>query len=101
MSILITAATTAKAYQLKNKLQGREIILGDYAELPAFMLNKGMIRLPNPASVSYNHEMLTLCLDREIDTVYAITLQEAANLAEAAQLFKEYNITIINGTIEL
>ena len=36
MSILITAATTAQAYQLKNKLEGKNIILGDHMDLPDF-----------------------------------------------------------------
>lgn len=95
MAILITAATTAQAHQLKNKLNQDAVILGDYLELPELMLKSGkMIRLPNPSSIAYNHEMLSLCLDRDIKVIYPLREEEAKLLAEAGQLFKEYNINI-------
>ena len=96
MKILITAATTAQAHKLKNQLPSAEIILGDHTDLPAFM-RKDIIKLPNPASDTYTHEMLTLCLDNEVDELYALTGQEADVLLRSDQLFKEYNITIIDG----
>ena len=102
MSILITAATSASAYKLKNKLSNPGVLLGDYADLPDFMVKSmGLIKLPNPASVSYQHEMLTLCLDNGIDTVYVLTGQELELLRESALLFKEYNIDIIDGQVEI
>ncbi|MDR3695905.1 hypothetical protein [Mucilaginibacter sp.] len=102
MYTLITAATSAQAYQLKNSLNSADIILGDYLELPAIMLkNANMIKLPNPASASYVHEMLTLCLDKQIKTVYAIRDSELTLLAEAGQLFSEYGIKIMKQTNEL
>jgi hypothetical protein len=94
MNILITAATLADAQRLKNKLAPVPVILGDYHDLPEFMK---MIRLPNPASASYVHEMLTLCLDKQIDTVYAMRDEEASLLRQAEQLFKEYGITVVHG----
>jgi hypothetical protein len=94
MNILITAATSADAQRLKNKLAPAPVILGDYHDLPEFMK---MIRLPNPASASYVHEMLTLCLDKQIDKVYALTNEEIALLKRAEQLFNEYGIAIVHG----
>lgn len=95
MKILITGASSAKAYQLKNSLNKNEILLGDYAELPALMLKAGnMVKLPNPVDASYSHKMLTFCLDNQVDTVYALGVNEWALLNEAAQLFNEYGITI-------
>ncbi|MFI5158928.1 MAG: hypothetical protein ACHQF4_08675 [Sphingobacteriales bacterium] len=95
MSILITSANSAAAYQLKNKLNIGEVILGDYEELPALMVKSGkMILLPSPESASYNHQMLTLCLDKGIETVYPLREEEAILLKEAEQLFKEYGIII-------
>lgn len=91
MNILITAATSAEAQKLKNKLAPAQVILGDYHELPEFMK---MVRLPNPTSASYVHEMLTLCLDKQIDTVYALRNEEKAVLREAEQLFNEYGIVV-------
>jgi hypothetical protein len=97
VNILITAATSAKAHSLKTKLTTDHVLLGDHLELPAFMLSSGdMISLPNPNSLAYAHEMLTLCLDKHIERVYLLRDEEAMLLLEAEQLFKEYDITLIN-----
>nr|WP_294942064.1 hypothetical protein [uncultured Mucilaginibacter sp.] len=102
MGILITAASSASAYKLKNKLNTPDILLGDYADLPDFMVKSmGMLRLPTPTSVSYQHEMLTLCLDKGVDVVYVLTGTELALLRQSEQLFKEYNIDILDGQVEL
>lgn len=99
MNTLITSANSAEAHRLKNKLSSVDIILGDYLDLPAFMLSSAnMIRLPNPASIAYAHEMLTLCLDKNIDTVYALRKEEQELLKESEQLFNEYNIRIVHGS---
>ena len=96
MSILITAATTAEAYQLKNKLNSDDIILGDHLELPELMLKTGkMVKLPDPASNAYSHQMLTLCLDRNIGVIYPLRKNERLLLEEAGQLFDEYGIKIL------
>ena len=95
MKILITSANSAAAHQLKNKLNTDTVILGDYLDLPDFMLKaRKMIRLPDPKSGSYSHQILTLCLDNDIAAVYPLREEEAVLLKEAEQLFKEYNISI-------
>jgi len=96
VNILITSAKSAQAYRLKNRLDVADnIILGDYNELPAFMLAKGkMIKLSNPQSISYTHEMLALCLDNSIDIIYVLDNKEVVLLIESKQLFAEYNIDI-------
>jgi hypothetical protein len=95
MSILITAATSAQAYQLKNKLEGQDIILGDHMDLPEFMVKTGkMIVLPKPTSASYTHEMLALCLDKGVEQVYLLRADETELLLKAETLFNEYNITL-------
>jgi len=76
VNILITAANSAEAQRLKNKLKGDNVILGDYFELPAFMLNANLVKLPNPKSTAYAHEMLTLCLDMQIEDVYLLREEE-------------------------
>ena len=95
MKILITSASSAAAHQLKSKLNTGEIVLGDYMDLPDFMVNSGkMLRLPDPKSGAYSHQILTLCLDNDISTIYPLREEEAVLLKEAVQLFKEYNIEI-------
>lgn len=97
MHTLITAAASSQAYRLKNKLGSENILLGDYLELPAFMLaTANMIQLPDPKATAYAHEILTLCLDKEINTIYALREEEQALLNEAAQLFNEYGIRIVD-----
>lgn len=96
MYTLITAASTAKAYQLKNQLPDQQVLLGDHLDLPEVMLKAGkMIKLPNPQSETYPHQMLALCLDHEIDTLYMLRPEEAQPLAGAELLFNEYGIKLI------
>lgn len=102
MKILITTAASAQAYQLKAKLNGNEVLLGDYAELPATMLKAGsMIVLPNPADASYAHKMLTLSLDNQIEAIYALQAMEFKLLGEAELLFNEYGIKLYQATDEI
>lgn len=99
MKILITAANSAEAHRLRNKLGLENIILGDYLDLPAFMIiAASIVILPNPSSTSYTHEMLSLCLDKHIHTIYALREQERIALNTASQLFKEYDIVIVSST---
>lgn len=94
MSILITNASSAEAYKLKSRFKG-EVLLGDYVELPGIMLQSGaLIKLPDPAASSYIHEMLALCLDKNISAILPLTTSERQLLKEAQQLFTEYGITI-------
>ncbi|MDO3642677.1 hypothetical protein [Mucilaginibacter sp. L3T2-6] len=93
MNILITAATSAEAHKLKNQFAHDNVILGDYTELPGFMK---IIKLPSPASMSYAHEMLTLCLDEGIKRLYALKEDEWRLLNEAKQLFAEYGIELVH-----
>ena len=96
MYTLITAANTSQAHSLKNKLGIDLILLGDYEELPEFLLKSGkMISLPNPGETSYVHRMLTLCLDKNIDQIYPLRQNEAELLLNSIQLFAEYGISII------
>ncbi|MBS1526986.1 MAG: hypothetical protein JST19_15125 [Bacteroidetes bacterium] len=95
MYTLITAATSAGAYQLKSKIGGENILLGDYAELPEILVSShNMIRLPDPSDASYVHKMLALCLDRNITALYALRDAENKLLMESKQLFSEYGIHI-------
>jgi hypothetical protein len=69
--------------------------MGDYLELPNVLVQFGkVIQLPNPQSQSYTHQMLALCLDWGIDTVYALREQEIELLRKASQLFEEYDVNI-------
>ncbi len=96
MKILITSATSADAHKLKNKLAGHQVILGDDADLPAFM-RTNIIKLPAYTADTYAHEMLTLSLDNDVEAIYLLKPEELAVLLKSEILFKEYNINIFNG----
>jgi hypothetical protein len=92
---LITAANSSEAYSLKNALNADHTLLGDYLELPDILIQSGkVLKLPDPQNVAYTHQMLALCLDRNIDTIYALREQEKQLLFNAKQLFYEYDIKI-------
>ena len=96
MYTLITAATSSEAYKLKNALNTEPVLLGDHLELPEVLLNSGgMIKLPDPAATSYTHQMLSLCLDKNITAIYPLRQDERKLLTDARQLFGEYGISII------
>ncbi len=96
MYTLITAAATARAHHLKKLLNNDHIILGDFTDLPEIMLrSNSLIKLPSPRSAAYAHEMLTLCLDRQIEKVYVLQQNEIVALSAAELLFNEYGIELV------
>ena len=96
MHTLITCANSAKAYALKNNLPGEQVIMGDFEALPECLVNSGkMIRIPNPSETSYVHQVLTLCLDRNINKICPLQVQEQVFLVNSAHLFAEYGISIV------
>ncbi|HEX3384125.1 MAG TPA: hypothetical protein VHS53_02995 [Mucilaginibacter sp.] len=96
MYTLITAANSAQAYRLKTRLGADNIVLGDYLDLPDIMVRSGkMLRLPDPHNPSYPHQMLALCLDKNISQVHVLRKEEAGQLLNAKTLFSEYGIGIL------
>jgi len=92
---LITGAASAKAYRLKNTLGAKEIMLGDYMDLPYVLVQSGkIIALPNPENAAFTHQMLALCLDKAINKIYVLREEEKELLRNAKQLFTEYDIQI-------
>ena len=95
MYTLITGAASAKAYRLKNTLGTKEIMLGDYMDLPDVLVQSGkIIALPNPENAAFTHQMLALCLDKAINKIYVLREEEKVLLLNAKQLFTEYDIQI-------
>lgn len=97
MKILITAAASAQAYQLERFLgKTEDAVFADSQELPKIMLKgRKFIKISAGDSFSFSHELLTACLDLQITTIYPLRKNEILALAEARQLFDEYNIKVI------
>lgn len=95
--ILITEALSAKAHKIKSEYAANAvgIVMGDFNDVPAVMLKSGAIKkLPQPASIAYPHQILTFCLDNDINSVFVLNAQEISALEPALQLFFEYGIDI-------
>ena len=84
--ILITAANTPKAYQLAHILPKQQVVFAD-AALQQFII-------PDENSSSYAHELLSFCLNHQVEEVFPLKSKEIKALAEAKVLFKEYGIAI-------
>ncbi len=54
-----------------------------------------MLKLPDPRNTSYAHQMLALCLDKDINNIHVLRQAEADQLLEAKTLFSEYGIGIL------
>jgi hypothetical protein len=85
---------SARAYSIKKQLDSVDIILGDYHDVPQFILSNKLVKLPDPELPSYAHQMLTLCLDNGITIIYVLDNREVAQLTATRQLFAEYGIQI-------
>jgi hypothetical protein len=102
MSILITGANSAQAQQLKNILVIDDVILGDYQDIPELLVKAGkMVVTPSPKSSAFVHQMLALCLDKQIDKLYPLRRAELLPLAEARQLFEEFDITVVVPSVNI
>jgi hypothetical protein len=84
--ILITAANSPKAYQLAHILPQQQVVFAD-AAFQQFII-------PDENSSSYAHELLSFCLDHQIEEIFPLKPKEIKALAEAKVLFKEYGIAI-------
>jgi hypothetical protein len=96
MACLITAGADAAAYRLQQILDQNSIFyFGDYLPLPDYSSpRKKFIQIPEGRSSSFAHELLALCLDKDIKAIYPLRRAELMPLAEAKQLFTEYGIKI-------
>lgn len=98
MKILITGAATAYAHKVEKLLSPEyTVITGDSEALPEFMLKaKKMLKLPGVKSPSFAHELLTLCLNEQIDVLIPLRRFELEPLSKARVLFDEYGIRILS-----
>lgn len=102
MSILITAGNSAQAQQLKNILAAEDVLLGDHQDIPELMIKMGkMIKTPSPRSAAFVHQMLSLCLDEQVNKLYPLRRAELLPLAEAHQLFDEFDIRLMLPSVEI
>jgi hypothetical protein len=94
MPVLITSASNAAAYQLARILNIDDVIFADQTPIPVIPGKKNLV-LPGASSMSFAHEMLTICLDNDIRAVYPLKIEEIWELSASRQLFSEYGISLL------
>ncbi|MVN20855.1 ATP-grasp domain-containing protein [Mucilaginibacter arboris] len=90
---LITCGQNPSVYFLEKWLPQYEFIYGDasfIAQIPSIQ----QIILPQVSQADYIHQVLNICLDNQIDAVFPMSFSEQELLAEATELFSEFNIQL-------
>ncbi|MGI4022499.1 MAG: hypothetical protein ACRYFA_13415 [Janthinobacterium lividum] len=90
---LVTCGQNPGVYFLEKWLSGFEFIYGD-ASFIAQISALQQLLLPKVSQGDYIHELLNICLDKQIDAVFAMSFAEQELLAEATELFSEFSINL-------
>lgn len=95
--ILITYGTRPFAQRVARLLDSSDrMVYGSCEPTPQLMLDSGKYtEIPHGSSPSFSHEMLKCCLDRGVGLLIPLGTAELRSLAEAKQLFAEYDIHIL------
>ena len=90
---LVTCGQNPGVYFLEKWFPQLEFIYGD-ASFIAQILASQQVILPKVSEADYIHQLLNICLDQQIDAVFAMSFAEQELLAEATELFSEFNIKL-------
>lgn len=90
---LVTCAQHPGVYFLEKWLPDFEFVYGDTSFI-AQILATQQVLLPKVSQADYIHELLNICLDHQIDAVFAMSFAEQELLSEATELFSEFNIQL-------
>lgn len=94
-TVLITQGTRPFAQRVAKLLPAVQTVLFCADELPVVLLRVGnYFKAPSTDTPAFVHEMLKLCLDNDVDTLIPLGKHELYAMAEARQLFSEYDIAI-------
>ena len=99
--ILITGAANTEAYRLSRLIDASQVIFADHQELPNFSKSSNQfVKISSGKAPSFAHELLTVCLDLGVDTVFALYKDEVMALSEANVLFEEFGIKLMIPSVE-
>lgn len=90
---LITCGQHPGVYFIEKWLPGFEFVYGDASFITQISASMQVL-LPKVSQGDYIHELLNICLDQQIEMVFAMTFAEQELLAEAVELFSEFNIKL-------
>lgn len=96
MKILITGAKTATALKLIKAFGQYEVLLGDYGDLPNITTNTySFVELGDWKADVLAHNLLTKCLDYQVDVLLPIYASEVVALVKSIVLFEEFGIKVL------
>ena len=90
MKILITTSKHFASFQLALLLKNQDVLFGDNFD-----------DFPTVKSNSLAHQMLTFCLDHQIQRVFPLQFEEVSELRKSLVLFDEFGIEIMLGADDL
>ncbi|MEX8547834.1 MAG: hypothetical protein V5804_09540 [Mucilaginibacter sp.] len=90
---LITCGHHPSVYFLEKWLPPASFIYGD-ASFTAQISVSQQLLLPKVSQPDFIHQLLNICLDNQIESVFAMAAAEQELLAEAVELFEEFNIKL-------
>ncbi len=90
---LITCGQHPGVYFLEKWFPAFDFIYGD-ASFIAQISSSQQVLLPPVSQADYIHELLNICLDKQINAVFAMAFAEQELLAEVVELFSEFNINL-------
>jgi len=97
MKILITGGKSAQAFKVLKQLEGNQLVLADYGEMPHFpskqyeFISLGVQNLDTTA-----HLLLTFCLDNAIDAICPVNDFEIDAVMKSRILFEEFEIKVLH-----
>ncbi|MGO1596192.1 MAG: hypothetical protein ACTHZ1_02925 [Sphingobacterium sp.] len=93
--LLITSGTSSLAQRVGNILQERfKLFFATSETVPQFLENR-FRKIPKGPDPTFAHELLTFCLDHQINLLLPLELSEIQSLSEAKKLFEEYGIQVL------
>jgi len=90
---LITCGQHPGVYFLGKWLPETEFIYGDASFITQIPVPQQLL-LPLVSQPDFIHQLLNICLDQQIESVFAMAAAEQELLAEAVELFAEFNIQL-------
>ena len=90
---LITSGQHPGVYFLEKWLPQYHFIYGDASFIEQIPVSQQLL-LPSVLQPDYIHQLLNICLDQQINIVFAMSAAEQELLAEATELFAEFDIQL-------
>ncbi len=96
MKILLTGGKSATALKLLKAFTNHEVVLADYGDVPSLSsASYSLISLGEKNEDTLAHNLLSYCLDHQIDAILPLYLFEFEPIVKSTVLFGEFGITVL------